>query len=62
MNSSTSSGMLRKISTYTPPTRCSHFEGAMRNAATRVPTTRAIPNEITTSRTVTQKPELNSDQ
>ena len=36
--------------------------GAIRNAATRVPTTMAIANEITTRRTVTQKPELNSDQ
>ena len=36
--------------------------GAIRNAATRVPTTMAIPNEITTRRTVTQKPELNSGQ
>ena len=38
------------------------LDGAIRNAATRVPTTMAITNEITTSRTVTQKPELNSDQ
>src|SRR3954453_7286169 len=62
MNSRTSSGMLRKISTYTPPTRCSHFTGAMRNAATRGPTTMAIANETTTIRTVPQKPELTSDQ
>ena len=45
-----------------PPNRCSHFDGAIRNAATRVPTTMAITNAITTSRTVTQKPERNSGQ
>ena len=32
----------------------------MRNAATSVPTTMAITNDATTSRTVTQKPEANS--
>src|SRR3954449_3262 len=62
MNSSTSSGMLRNTSTYTPPSRASHFDGAIRNAATKVPTTMAIANAIATSRTVTQKPEENSDQ
>src|SRR5687767_8409936 len=45
-----------------PPKRCSHFDGAIRNAATSVPTTMAIANATTTSRTVTQKPERNSGQ
>ena len=45
-----------------PPRRCSHLTGAIRNAATSVPTTIAITNETTTRRTVTQKPERNSDQ
>src|SRR3712207_6556608 len=59
MNIRTSSGMLRNVSTYTPPRRWTHGDGAMRSAATRVPTTRAIANENPTSWTVTQKPEAN---
>src|ERR671910_1371905 len=60
MNRSTSSGVFRKISTNTPPTQLSGFSGATLSAATSVPTTIAITNEIATSRIVTQKPELNS--
>src|SRR6202008_4275152 len=62
MNSSTSRGMLRKVSTYTPPSRCSIGLGLIRRAATSVPTTMAITNENTTSRTVTQNPARNSSR
>src|SRR3712207_5071604 len=59
MNSSTSSGMLRKTSTYTPPIRWTHGDGATRSAATRVPTPMAMRNARPTSRTVTQNPDAN---
>src|SRR5215207_805050 len=62
MNSNTRSGVLRNISTYTPPSRCSALLGAMRKAATSVPTTMAITNENTTRRTVTQNPDRNSSE
>src|ERR1700754_2214112 len=45
-----------------PPKRRSHVDGAIRSAATSVPTTMAIANAIVTRRTVTQNPELNSEK
>ena len=62
MNSSTSSGMLRNVSTYTPPRRCSTGFGAIRRAATSVPTTMAIANANTTIRRVTQNPASHSSR
>src|SRR5262245_24498503 len=58
----TSSGVLRNTSTYTPPTRCNQTSGAIRKAATSVPTTMAITNENTTRRTVTQNPARSSSR
>ena len=43
-----------------PPSRLSQRSGAIRIAATRVPTVIAIRNDATTRRIVTQRPELNS--
>src|SRR5688500_9071826 len=60
MNSRTSSGVLRNVSTNTPPTQLSGLSGATLSAATRVPTIIAITNEIATRRVGTQKPELNA--
>ena len=57
MNSRTSSGTLRNVSTYSAPSRFSQTIGATRSAATSVPSTIATPNETATRRTVTQNPE-----
>ena len=57
MNSRTSSGTLRNVSTYSAPSRWSQTTGATRSAATDVPTTIATANETTTRRTVTEKPD-----
>jgi hypothetical protein len=62
MNSRTSSGRLRKISTYSAPSRCSQRLGATRNAATSVPSTSAMTKLASTSRVVTQSPEANSSK
>ena len=45
-----------------PPSRCSHGFGAIRRAATSVPTTIAIANADTTMRMVTQNPATNSSK
>src|SRR3712207_4838182 len=59
MKSRTSRGMLRNVSTYTPPSRWSQGDGATRSAATTVPTTSAIASDRPTMRRVTQNPEAN---
>src|SRR5688572_17378051 len=52
--------MLRKNSTYSPPSQRTQRTGATRRAPTNSPTPIAIANDTTTSCTVTRNPERNS--